>query len=100
MGVDHNLTMRLQGTTMTSGRVLKFISLAAEEAEKSEVSIKHGAVVARGNRLLGGGHNSDRSRYSMTPNSRSTNHVSMHAECSALRRSMRSCVLLRSLRSQ
>lgn len=57
----------------------KFLALAAAEAAQSTLETKHGALVVRGGKVLGSGHNSDRSRLG------ATNVVSLHSEVAAVR---------------
>ena len=61
----------------------KFLLRSADEAAESQMEIKHGAVLVRGGKVVGSGHNSDRSRVAGMPSS--ANVLSLHSEVAALR---------------
>jgi tRNA(Arg) A34 adenosine deaminase TadA len=63
-------------------RSVKFLNQAAEEAERSELEIKHGALLVRSGKVIGSGHNSSRTRVSSV--SGTFSGVSMHSEVAAL----------------
>mmetsp|Transcript_11606 Transcript_11606/g.29719 ORF Transcript_11606/g.29719 Transcript_11606/m.29719 type:complete len:248 (+) Transcript_11606:150-893(+) len=56
----------------------RFLALAAVEAEQSIESTKHGALLVRGGKVLGSGHNSARSRNASVPGA--ANAISLHSE--------------------
>ena len=62
-------------------RHTRFLSLAAAAAEQSPLETKHGSVLVRGGKVLGSGHNSDRSHYKAAPGDSSM--VSLHSEVRA-----------------
>ena len=49
------------------GRHARFLRLAAAEAENSTQEIQHGSLLVRGGKVVGAGHNSDRSRLAGIP---------------------------------
>lgn len=59
-------------------RAERFLSQAAEEAARSELDIKHGALLVRSGKVIGAGHNSSRTRISAAPGAFSG--VSLHSE--------------------
>ena len=59
----------------------RFLTLAAAEAERSSLETKHGSLLVRGGKILGSGHNSDRSHYKAAPGDSSM--VSLHSEVRA-----------------
>jgi len=59
----------------------RFLSQAAEEAARSELDIKHGALLVRSGKVIGAGHNSSRTRISAAPGAFSG--VSLHSEVPA-----------------
>lgn len=61
---------------------MKFLMQAATEAEGSTMEIKHGALLVRGGKIIGAGHNSDRSRLSAMPGAANT--ISLHSEVAAV----------------
>lgn len=61
-------------------RTDKFLGLAAEEAQRSDMYHKHGAVLVKGGHVVAKGHNSRRTRL------HGANHCSTHAEMNALYR--------------
>ena len=63
-------------------RTVRFLNQAAEEAERSELDIKHGALLVRNGKVIGSGHNSSRTRLSAVPGA--FPGVSMHSEVAAL----------------
>ena len=65
------------------GRHTKLLLMAAAEAESSTLEIKHGALLVRGGKVIGAGHNSDRSRLSGMPGG-TANTISLHSEVAAL----------------
>lgn len=65
------------------GRHEKFLLLASSVAESSPLEIKHGALLVRGGKIVGAGHNSDRSRMSGMPYG-SVNTISLHSEVAAI----------------
>ncbi|KAL1500663.1 hypothetical protein AB1Y20_013310 [Prymnesium parvum] len=65
------------------GRHSKFLLLAASEAERSQLEIKHGALLVRGGKIVGAGHNSDRSRLCGMPGG-IANTISLHSEVAAI----------------
>mmetsp|Transcript_11604 Transcript_11604/g.29714 ORF Transcript_11604/g.29714 Transcript_11604/m.29714 type:complete len:83 (+) Transcript_11604:150-398(+) len=60
----------------------RFLALAAVEAEQSIESTKHGALLVRGGKVLGSGHNSARSRNASVPGA--ANAISLHSEVAAI----------------
>ncbi|KAL3918696.1 MAG: hypothetical protein SGPRY_005916 [Prymnesium sp.] len=62
-----------------AGRHSKFLLAAAAEAENSTLQIKHGAILVRGGKIVGAGHNSDRSRLCHMPGG-AANTISLHSE--------------------
>ena len=65
------------------GRHLKFLELAAAEAENSSQDTKHGSLLVRGGKVLGSGHNSSRSRLQAMPGA--SNVTSLHSEVAAVK---------------
>ena len=63
-------------------RTVRFVNQAAEEAERSQLDIKHGALLVRNGKVIGSGHNSSRTRLSAVPGA--FPGVSMHSEVAAL----------------
>ena len=59
-------------------RTVRFLNQAAEEAERSQLDIKHGALLVRNGKVIGSGHNSSRTRLSAVPGA--FPGVSMHSE--------------------
>ena len=64
---------------LAHGRHSKFLLQAAAEAEGSAMEIKHGALLVRSGKVVGAGHNSDRSRLAGIPGG-TVNAVSLHSE--------------------
>ena len=60
----------------------KYLMRSAMEAAASQMEIKHGAVLVRGGKVIGTGHNSDRSRVAAVPGA--PNLTSLHSEVAAL----------------
>jgi len=60
----------------------RFLALAAVEAEQSSETKKHGALLVRGGKVLGAGHNSARSRNTSVPGA--ANATSLHSEVAAV----------------
>jgi len=60
----------------------RFLALAAVEAEQSSETTKHGALLVRGGKVLGVGHNSARSRNTSVPGA--ANATSLHSEVAAV----------------
>eukprot|EP00316_Scyphosphaera_apsteinii_P017501 CAMPEP_0119298104 /NCGR_PEP_ID=MMETSP1333-20130426/313_1 /TAXON_ID=418940 /ORGANISM="Scyphosphaera apsteinii, Strain RCC1455" /LENGTH=178 /DNA_ID=CAMNT_0007299121 /DNA_START=28 /DNA_END=565 /DNA_ORIENTATION=+ len=60
----------------------KFLLAAVQEAEESQLEIKHGALIVRGGKAIGHGHNSNRSRMTSIPGD--GNMVALHSEVAAL----------------
>ncbi len=65
---------------LATGKILKLFNLAGEQAKKSEMEFRHGAVCTYSRKVISLGHNTYRSRYM------NTTMCSMHAEVSALLR--------------
>lgn len=59
-------------------RAERFLNQAADEASRSELDIKHGALLVRSGKVIGAGHNSSRTRISAAPGAFSG--VSLHSE--------------------
>ena len=67
---------------MVSVTDLRFISFAIEEAEKSEVLMRHGAIAVTNGKIMGRGHNHYRTR---SKDRFIMNTCTCHAEIAALR---------------
>eukprot|EP00325_Prymnesiales_sp_UTEX-LB-985_P026732 CAMPEP_0174718188 /NCGR_PEP_ID=MMETSP1094-20130205/28244_1 /TAXON_ID=156173 /ORGANISM="Chrysochromulina brevifilum, Strain UTEX LB 985" /LENGTH=191 /DNA_ID=CAMNT_0015918239 /DNA_START=71 /DNA_END=647 /DNA_ORIENTATION=+ len=65
------------------GRHDRFLTAAAAEAEQSTLGTKHGSLLVRSGKILGSGHNSDRSRLTDVPGNDS-NVTSLHSEVAAV----------------
>lgn len=63
---------------LASGKILKLFNLAGEQASKSNMDFKHGAVCIHSRKILSLGYNTPRSRYM------NKTECSLHAEVSAL----------------
>jgi len=74
-------------------RVDKFFHKAAAEALKSDLEIKHGAILVSGGKMVAAGHNSSRAAWSGAPSplAGTRGACSMHSEVAALHAA--SCVL-------
>lgn len=59
-------------------RTQRFMAMAVKEALKSSMKFRHGAVLAKGGKIVGVGHNHSRSCF------KGLNVTSVHAEIEAL----------------
>ena len=80
----NSMTVPLQVplTQATMTRHQRFLRAAAAEAEQSTLETKHGSLLVRSGKILGSGHNSDRSRLADMPGN--PNMTSLHSEVSAI----------------
>jgi tRNA(Arg) A34 adenosine deaminase TadA len=65
-------------------RIHKFLEIAAEESEKSNMPMKHGAVIVKGGKIIAIAHNQNRTRLNKKT------ICSAHAEILALSKVMKS----------
>ena len=72
-------------------RTTDFLLDAAQEAQNSTLDIKHGAVLVRAGKIIGRGHNSNRSRLAILK-CENFNQVALHSEVAALHHAHR-CIL-------
>ena len=71
----------------------KLFGAAAQEAQESTQPIKHGAVLVRSGKVIGRGHNSDRSRQTtVRRGNMHANAPALHSEVAALANAHR-CIL-------
>ena len=74
---------------MTSQKHFRFITLAAEECEKSDMLMRHGCVAVMNGKIVGKGYNNYRNKTSDGFVSRE--QCTCHAEMAALRSVYRNC---------
>lgn len=73
---------------MLSNTDMRYIMYAANEAEKSEVLMRHGSVAVRNGKIMGRGHNHYRS---YSKDAFINNSCTCHAEIACLRNMFYSC---------
>ena len=74
---------------MTSQKHFRFITMAAEECEKSDMLMRHGCVAVMNGKIIGKGYNNYRNKTSDGFVARE--QCTCHAEMAALRDVYRSC---------